>query len=62
MVQWLDMEKAKFHQAILEVEGKHHDETSSVKQQAQSSYNKLQAELSAAKASVFKQENTRRWR
>ena len=57
MTQWLDTAKSKFHQAILEVEGKHHEELSSVKQQAQSSYNKLQAELSAAKARVFKLEN-----
>ena len=49
--------KAKFHQAILEVEGKHHDQLSSVKQQAQSSYDKLQAELSTAKARIFKLEN-----
>ena len=45
--------QAKFHQAILEVEGKHHEELGSVKQQAQSSYNKLQVELSAAKARIF---------
>ena len=48
---------AKFHQAILEVGGKHHEELSSVKQQAQSSYNQLQAELSAARARMFKLEN-----
>ena len=41
MAQWLEMVKAKFHQAILEVEGKHHEELSSVKQQAQSSYNQV---------------------
>ena len=55
--QWMDTVKAKFHQAILEVEGRHHEEVSSVKQQAQSSYDKLQAELSAARARIFKLEN-----
>ena len=59
LAQWMDTVKAKFHQAILEVEGRHHEEVSSVKQQAQSSYDKLQAELSAAKARIFKLENDR---
>ena len=57
LAQWMDTVKAKFHQAIIEVEGRHHEEVSSVKQQAQSSYDKLQAELSAAKARIFKLEN-----
>ena len=57
MAQWLETVKAKFHQATLEVGGKHHEELSSVKHQAQSSYNQLQAELSAAKARVLELEN-----
>ena len=59
LAQWMETVKAKFHQAIIEVEGRHHDEVRSVKQQAQSSYDKLQAELSTAKARIFKLENDR---
>ena len=41
MGQWLDMVKTKFRQAIDEVASKHHEEISSVKHQAQSSYNQV---------------------
>ena len=59
LAQWMDTVKAKFHQAIIEVEGRHREEVRSVKQQAQSSYDKLQAELSAAIARIFNLENDR---
>lgn len=48
MARWVAL-----HEAILEVESRHHEELSSVKQQAQSSYDKLRVELSATKARVF---------
>lgn len=41
----------------LEVEGKHHEQRSSVKRQVQDSSNQLQAELGAAKARILKLEN-----
>ena len=56
MAQGLETAKAKFREAILEVEGRHHEELSS-KQQAQSSSDKMQVELGATKARVFKLEN-----
>ena len=59
MGQWLNMVKTKFRQAIDEVASKHHEELSSVKQQAQSSYNQVQGELSAAKARILKLESER---
>ena len=59
MGQWLDMVKTKFRQAIDEVASKHHEELSSVRQQAQSSYNQVQGELSAAKARILKLESER---
>ena len=57
MAQRLETANAKLREAILEVEGKHHEELSSMKQQAQTSYDKLQVELSAAKPRIFKLEN-----
>ena len=59
MGQWLEMVKTKFRQAIDEVASKHHEELSSVRQQAQSSYNQVQGELSAAKARILKLESER---
>ena len=59
MGQWLEMVKTKFCQAIDEVASKHHEELSSIRQQAQSSYNQVQGELSAAKARILKLESER---
>ena len=59
MGQWLETVKTKFRQAIDEVASKHHEELSSVRQQAQSSYNQAQGELSAAKARILKLESER---
>ena len=59
MGQWLNMVKTKFRQAMDEVASKHHEELSSVKHQAQSSYNQAQGELSAARARILKLESER---